>query len=61
MLYQNLIKKLPTRDNKKIDSLDGEWDMRDDNGVKQDIGAANTEMHQQSKKALVYQGLSAIF
>lgn len=38
MLYQNLIKKLPTRDNKKIDSLDGEWDMRDDNGVKDSIG-----------------------
>ena len=27
----------------------------------QDIGTANTEMHHKSKKALVYQGLSAIF
>ena len=38
MLYQNLIKKHPTRDNKKIDSLDGEWDMRDDNEVKDSVG-----------------------
>ena len=38
MLYQNLIKKQPTRDNKKIDSLDGEWDMRDDNEVKDSVG-----------------------
>ena len=38
MLYQNLIQKLPTRDNKKIDSLDGEWEMRDDNAVKDSIG-----------------------
>ena len=27
----------------------------------QDIGTANTEMHHESKKALVYQGLSANF
>lgn len=38
MLYQNLIKKVPIRDNKKIDSLDGEWDMRDDAEVKKSIG-----------------------
>ena len=37
-LYQNLIKKVPIRDNKKIDSLDGEWDMRDDAEVKKSIG-----------------------
>lgn len=38
MLYQNLIKKVPIRDNKKIDSLDGEWDVRDDTEVKKSIG-----------------------
>ena len=37
-LYQNLIKEIPIRDNKKIDSLDGEWDMRDDNEIKKSIG-----------------------
>lgn len=38
MLYQNLIKNRPTRDNKKIDSLDGEWDMHGDNEVKNSVG-----------------------
>lgn len=38
MLYQNLIKRAPTRDDKRIDSLDGEWDMQDDNEIKNSIG-----------------------
>ena len=38
MLYQNLIKKVPIRENKKIDSLDGEWDIRDDNEIRKSIG-----------------------
>ena len=38
MLYQNLIKGVPIRENKKIESLDGEWEMRDDNKVNDSIG-----------------------
>lgn len=38
MLYQNLIKHHPVRENKKIDSLDGEWEMSDNKQVKDSIG-----------------------
>lgn len=37
-LYQNLINNNPIRENRKIDSLDGEWDIKDVNGVETAIG-----------------------
>ena len=37
-LYQNLINKRPIRDNKKIESLDGEWEMCSDKDVTESIG-----------------------
>ena len=37
-LYQNLVKKIPVRVDKKIDSIDGEWDMTSDKNVKDSIG-----------------------
>lgn len=39
-LYQNLINSNPIRENKKIDSLDGEWDMVGDKHVQDSIGKA---------------------
>ena len=39
-LYQNLINSTPIRENKKIDSLDGEWDMVGDKHVQDSIGKA---------------------
>ena len=39
-LYQNLINSNPIRENKKIDSLDGEWDMVGDKHVQDSSGKA---------------------
>lgn len=39
-LYQNLINGNPIRENKKIDSLDGEWDMVGNKHVQDSIGKA---------------------
>lgn len=37
-LYQNLINGIPVRENKKIDSLDGEWEMVDNSNVQDSVG-----------------------
>lgn len=39
-LYQNLINSNPIRENKKIDSLDGKWDMVSNQKVRDSIGKA---------------------
>ena len=37
-LYQNLINRLPIRENKKIESIDGDWEMKSEEEVDKSIG-----------------------
>jgi len=37
-LYQNLVYRLPIRENKKIESIDGDWEMKSEEDVKNSIG-----------------------